>query len=191
MSTVAVSEPAAGRSCGACTLCCKVMEITELAKPRGQWCGHCAVGKGCKIYQERPPSCRAFMCGYLASIGLGAHWYPAKCKMVITREEASRTIVRVDEGRPNAWRDEPYYSDLKQWAWQGGSRHQLLVHTAGRTIAIVPDADIDLGVVTDDHLLITAEITTPAGGLRWTVEKVGAADPRVAGLNAEWMTGRP
>ncbi|MEI9852448.1 MAG: YkgJ family cysteine cluster protein [Sphingomonas sp.] len=181
MTAVAQAEPAPGRSCGGCTLCCKVMEVTELAKPPGQWCGHCAVGKGCGIYAERPLSCRTYMCVYLVSLRAGPHWYPARSKMVITMESTGRTVVRVDAGRPAVWREEPYYSDLKRWAVQGGSGHQLLVVTAGRTIAILPQADVDLGAVTSEDLLLTTEYRTSKGP-RWTVEKIDADDPRAAGL---------
>jgi len=39
----------AGRACGTCTLCCKVVAVTELAKAAGQWCLHCRPGRGCSI----------------------------------------------------------------------------------------------------------------------------------------------
>ena len=42
------------RTCGDCTLCCKVMAIEELAKPVGTWCPHCKPGRGCRIYPDRP-----------------------------------------------------------------------------------------------------------------------------------------
>jgi hypothetical protein len=35
-----------GRSCGSCTLCCKLLRIEALDKPRDIWCRHCAVGRG-------------------------------------------------------------------------------------------------------------------------------------------------
>ena len=173
-------QSTSGRSCGSCTLCCKMMEITELAKPVGSWCSHCAPGKGCKIYDDRPSSCRGFECAYLFTSQVAEHWYPAKCKMVVTLE-GNRTLVRVDDARPGAWREEPYYSDLKGLARSRGSAHQLLVLTQGRTVAIVPDADIDLGVTTKDHFLVTKEFRT-ANGLRWEVEAIHVTDPRAAAL---------
>ncbi len=166
------------RTCNGCTLCCKVMEIDELAKPPQQWCPNCAVGSGCKIYSSRPPSCAVFTCGYLSMPGLGEHWRPSKCKMVITLEDEGRMIVRTDAGHPSAWRAEPFYSELKYQAQRLGSRFQILVQSNGRTIAVVPDRDIDLGVVTKDHMIITAELE---GGRRWHVEKMMADDPRIAG----------
>src|SRR4051794_24207443 len=39
-----------GRSCGTCTLCCKVVGVLEIDKPGGVWCRHCVSGKHCAIY---------------------------------------------------------------------------------------------------------------------------------------------
>lgn len=51
--------------CGDCSLCCKLLGIKELDKPKLQWCSHCSPGNGCKIYQDRPQSCREFECMWL------------------------------------------------------------------------------------------------------------------------------
>ena len=59
---------ALGRACGACSLCCKLLQIDEpeLKKPANEWCRHCRPGKGgCAIYDERPPVCRDFACEWL------------------------------------------------------------------------------------------------------------------------------
>lgn len=53
------------KSCGECSLCCKLMGIDELSKPLGVWCQHAAPGCGCRIYSDRPESCRAFECAWL------------------------------------------------------------------------------------------------------------------------------
>ena len=42
----AQEAPAFKRTCGTCTLCCKVYDIPAVAKPMGKWCDHCDVGKG-------------------------------------------------------------------------------------------------------------------------------------------------
>lgn len=59
---------AKGRICGDCRLCCKTLEVPELQKPAGKWCGHAYVEPGgamCSIYDKRPESCRAFQCMWL------------------------------------------------------------------------------------------------------------------------------
>lgn len=169
------------RSCDGCTLCCKIMEIEELEKPPGKWCGQCDIGSGCRIYDGRPASCAAFTCGYLSWPPVAERWNPKKCKMVITTDKPDQVVVRVDESRPDAWKAEPFYSDLKFWAKMGGSEQQLLVHSRGRTIAIVPDQDIDLGVVTRSDVLVTIELKTPMG-VRWVVEKTSVFDSRISGF---------
>src|SRR3989344_3088648 len=61
------------RTCGECTLCCKTHAILELQKPSGVWCANCEINKGCRIYNQRPESCRDFMCGWLIGYGLPEH----------------------------------------------------------------------------------------------------------------------
>jgi hypothetical protein len=53
------------RTCGGCTLCCKLPRIAEVEKPRDVWCRHCDIGRGCKIYATRPKVCRDFECWWL------------------------------------------------------------------------------------------------------------------------------
>lgn len=172
-----------GRACDGCTLCCKVMSITELAKPQGAWCRHCAIGSGCKIYDERPHECRHFYCGYLTWPMAEDHWRPAKSKMVIVSElGGTRVGVHVDPGKPMAWRDEPYYSDLKDWARHAAmSMMQVVVCIGRRTHVILPDRDVDLGIVEDDERIISWEVRS-SQGTEIRAEKLKADDPRIAGM---------
>lgn len=103
-----------GRSCGSCSYCCKLFLIAELAKPRGQWCVHCKPGRGgCGIYDERPGECRAFYCSWLTG-NLPAEWEPQRSKMVAA--SSVDAIITVDPAYPNRWREEPYYTHIKQLA---------------------------------------------------------------------------
>lgn len=52
---------ASGRSCGSCTVCCRVLEIKALDKPAGILCGH-NTGSACGIYDERPEACARWHC---------------------------------------------------------------------------------------------------------------------------------
>lgn len=52
------------RSCGTCTACCSFARVPELGKAERVACRHCAAG--CTIYADRPGSCRAFECAWLA-----------------------------------------------------------------------------------------------------------------------------
>jgi hypothetical protein len=173
----------AGRACGACTLCCKVLGIAELEKPQGDWCRHCDIGRGCKIYDRRPAECRSFHCGYLTWPLAGEHWLPTRCKMVIVSElGGKRVAIHVDPGRPNAWRESPYYEEIKHWAGQA-ARHgqQVVVGIRNRAIVILPDRDVDLGVIARDERIVVLEREGPDGKMLEAL-KLKADDPRIAGM---------
>ena len=56
---------AASRSCGACSLCCTILRVDELAKPAGRDCLHQRGAQGCAVHATRPPICRAYHCLWL------------------------------------------------------------------------------------------------------------------------------
>ena len=58
------------RSCGDCTLCCKLVAVPALQKEGYEWCKHCAIGEGCKIYKDRPLDCQGFECFWHAGLTL-------------------------------------------------------------------------------------------------------------------------
>lgn len=164
-------------------MCCKVMSIGELGKPQGKWCKHCDIGNSCKVYTSRPQECRDFYCGYLTWRMLGEHWLPSLCKMVVVFElGGTRVAVHVDASRPSAWREEPFYSDMKEWAqFAAAHMHQVIVCVGDRTTVILPDRDVDLGAVADDERIITVERRT-ASGSSLDALKLKADDPRIAGM---------
>ena len=129
-----------GRDCGGCTLCCKLLAVEELETPPLRWCPHCNAKKGCEIYEDRPTECRQFYCEYLVNPALGDHWRPSKCKMVVVLEDYSNALViHVDPARPHAWRDEPYYSQIRQWAEAATvTPRQVIVWDGDEKIVITP-----------------------------------------------------
>jgi hypothetical protein len=105
------------RTCDGCTLCCKVMGIAALNKPRGVWCAHCKPSSGCTIYDTRPGECRTFDCYWLHEPKLGPEWKPSKSRLVITTARSGNGVeIRCDPGYPAAWRKEPYYAQIREWA---------------------------------------------------------------------------
>ncbi|NQU47746.1 MAG: hypothetical protein HQ519_03785 [Planctomycetes bacterium] len=147
-----------GRGCAGCTMCCKVLKIDAFAKPKGKWCSNCKIGAGCRIYDERPDECSTFVCGYLAWEPISEAWRPDKCKMVLVAELDGNRIAVVDPNRMNAWRSEPFYSDLKRLAQLAAEvMNQVVVCIDYRAIVILPDSDVDLGVVAPDELIVTEE----------------------------------
>ena len=143
------SPLAPGRTCGSCSMCCKVLGIPEVNSLPGQWCVHVAQGRGCAIHATRPDSCRAFYCHYLRNPNLGPEWKPDRAKFVLSVEAGGRRmVVAPDPKLPSAWRQAPYYAQLKRWALAGlGANHQVLVFEGKRATAILPDRDVDLGTV--------------------------------------------
>jgi hypothetical protein len=165
------------RHCGACTLCCKVLTIEELGKPNGQWCPHCIRGRGCSIYSSRPNECRGFQCGYLMWPALGEHWLPARSKLVVAlKPDGMEIVIHVDPGVPNAWRTEPYYSEIRNMAGNTEGAYAIFVQIGRRVIAVFPDRDVDLGVVAEDERI---SIQKEAGTGRRNAVKVKANDPRI------------
>jgi len=174
-----------GRNCGTCTLCCKLMGISELDKARGEWCRHCDIGRGCRIYDERPAECREFYCSYLTSPIMGEHWFPARSKMVVAAEDGGeRIVIHVDPSRPGAWREQPYYQEIKNWAELAArDLGQVIVSIGKRSIVVLPDEDVDLGIVSDDERIVIGEVVEN-GRLRLRAIKLRSDDPRLAGAAA-------
>ncbi len=145
-----------GRDCRGCSLCCRILGVDEIRKPQNTRCPNCDVAGGCRIYASRPGECRDFFCGYLTLPMVDEAWFPARCKMVVyPAAEGNRLTVHVDPARPDAWRQEPHYSEIRRWARHVADRDfQVLVCIDRRTIAILPDGEQDLGVVEPDECVV-------------------------------------
>ena len=142
------------RTCGDCALCCKVMAIEELAKPAGQWCRHCKPGRGCQIHDSRPDECRDFNCLWLIDERFGPHWRPNKSKLVLTASEDG-IEVRCDPGFPEAWRKEPYHSQIRRWAASGEARDvTVLIVINERMILLTAEQEFDLGIVRPNQRIV-------------------------------------
>lgn len=88
-------------------------------------------------------------------------------------------VVYVDPEHPDAWRTEPYYSDLKAWARNRiAADRQVHVRTHGRTIVILPDRDVDLGVVGNRAIVMQKKFTVT--GFVLDFELVDPADTPTA-----------
>jgi hypothetical protein len=145
---------APGRDCGDCTLCCKVMAIEELAKPAGSWCPHCKPGRGCLTYAGRPAECQAFSCLWLVDDQLEQHWRPSRSRLVLTTSEDGIEI-RCDPGFRDAWRKEPFRSEIRGWAISGETMDMTVVVIVGQKITLVtPDREFDLGIVQPDERIV-------------------------------------
>ncbi len=128
------------RSCGECSLCCKLLGISELDKPAGKWCPHCRPGsQRCLVYEARPRTCRTYACGWLVNPKFDDAWYPARCKIVVSMNvdrDPHVMQIYVDLGRRDAWDREPYRSGIRELAANGrngmnGEFYKTEVHLFG------------------------------------------------------------
>lgn len=152
----AVSRVVPGRSCGTCTLCCKVIAVADFDKPPGVWCAHCVRGKGCGIYETRPTDCRTFFCEWMLEKSIGADWKPERAKFALVMGEGGHLTAFVDPGVPSAWRSAPYYEAFKRLAAQGVSATPpriITIRIGARVIIVLPDREIDIGNVGPDELV--------------------------------------
>ena len=95
---IAGQTASTGRSCGSCSLCCKLLQVNDspFFKPAGKWCEHCRPGNGgCAIYDQRPELCRAWVCGWLLHPTVGDEWQPTRSKMVINGEAVDQKAQQV------------------------------------------------------------------------------------------------
>lgn len=74
-----------GRSCGPCTACCVFLRIDEdsLRKIEDDPCPNLAADGLCKIYANRPATCRTFYCEWRYLQQLGDEWRPDASKIML------------------------------------------------------------------------------------------------------------
>ena len=158
------AQHATGRSCGACTLCCKILAVPEIGKPADRWCQHVVQGKGCAIHAERPRQCRSFDCLWLLEPALGPEWKPDKAKFVFSQYDGERLVAVCDPAAPNAWRGPAYYPQFKRWAQEAAAgEKQVIVHCGRKTTVVLPGSDVELFDVAQGDEIITHKIHGPQG----------------------------
>jgi hypothetical protein len=169
--------PAPGKSCGSCTMCCKVYEVPVLSKPANRWCQHCKPGRGCGIWQERPQFCRDFHCRYIVDPNLGPKWRPDICKFVMNYQPNGTFAITCDPGARHAWRQEPYYIALKRMSLQLLEAGITMYVTDGVSkIIVTPDEDV-VACAIDEEPNFRIDKVERAGVVIWrvTVEPVASA----------------
>lgn len=153
------------RSCGSCGLCCKLLAVEPLAKPAQRWCSHFTAGAGCGIYDERPQECRTFRCLWLMRPQLGDEWQPNRSHIVLFfANDGSQLIASVDPAYPDAWRKPRFHQTLRDWSRRGlNDGLQVLVKIGQRVVVVLPDRDVDLGIVADAERVRLTRVRTEHG----------------------------
>src|SRR4051812_10862458 len=158
--------------CGSCTACCRVFAIPQLEKPKpaGVWCEHCAIGDGCRIYENRPSLCVDFACLWLQSQSredprerLADELRPDRCKVVITPTTNDSVMsAMLMPGMAGAWR-RPAVRKLLDRVVRSGMRVVIGMPSATRKTMLSrgPRGDV---------VESEAEMTEPdENGMQWNV----------------------
>ena len=73
--------------------------------------------------------------------------------MLTTSEDGLE--IRCDPGFPDAWRKQPYHSEISKLAASGEAHDvTVLVISGERMILVTPDSEFDLGVVGADQRIV-------------------------------------
>lgn len=126
--------------CRTCTLCCVLPAIGALDKPMYRRCNHIVDG-GCGIFErpERPRTCSAYSCAYLAARLAGSADrnripHPLDAGAYFHRDPQERAIVLfVDPAKPEAWKRSAI-PDLLRPALAAGEA--LVIFDRGRQMTI-------------------------------------------------------
>lgn len=137
-------------------MCCKVLHIEDpaLTKAGGVWCPQVVAGSGCGIYETRPATCRRYQCAWTISPHMGEDWRPDRAGFLAHRSDDGTLHVIVDEDRPDDWKREPYYSTIRGWSLRRGEGNDtmIVVHARGHQLVVFPEAEIDVGPVSNDPI---------------------------------------
>jgi len=153
--------------CGTCTACCRIFDIPELSKPAGKWCDHCAIGRGCQIYDSRPEVCREFRCFWLISQGredprerLAPELRPDKCKVVLSASTSDSIIAATTmPGAPLAWQRPDVIGFIKNL-------------TSGGLAVVVGAPRSTVRTMLDRDGMHEVRMTEPdADGVQWNIPK--------------------
>jgi hypothetical protein len=146
-------------------MCCKVLHIADLDKPAGRWCSHVKPGAGCKIYDDRPGTCRQFFCLWMQDGRVGEEWKPERSRFLVTEmPDGGNVLIAVDPNFANAWRKEPYHATIRRWVSDFAAQGRFIFIRSGtRCLALLPDGERDLGSVGPDDMIAVSRQAGPAG----------------------------
>lgn len=166
--------PAPNKSCGPCSLCCKVYDVPWLDKPKpeGKWCHHCSPGRGCAIWLKRPSGCADFHCLWRLDPQMGPEWRPDVAKFIMNQASTGLPFaIMVDPAHPEAFRREPYYSKLKAAAAAMLERQvSVIVFAGAKRFVMLPDGDQPIPEDRSERHVEYLYALRPDGGKTWKAE---------------------
>ncbi len=129
-------------------MCCYLPRIPELEKKADSWCIHCSSHQHCDQYTTRPNACRSFFCFFMLQATLDEAWRPSTARFMM-KNSRNQLFVLADPNAPDAWRQEPYFSNLQAWSAQ----YEVTISIGARKLALFPDHIDDLGPVAEDEVV--------------------------------------
>lgn len=160
------------RTCGECSLCCKVFDdIGGIDKPKGGWCPHCSLkGGGCKIYADRPDTCRSFQCLWIQARGeehaLPDWMKPNKVRFVVNSPNGYDLVLHVDPSMPDAWRKPEIIYFFSKLAEKMHGFGVITVIGGGRYYQILPQGPVEVDGKQETNGLYTLQVMRHAPGAR-------------------------
>ena len=99
----------------------------------------------------------------------------------------SDCLITVDPAYAGRWREEPYYSQIKQNAvsWLT-SDMRTFVRVGTQVFAVFPSSDVDLGEVEMDKSLPADRTAAMQAALEREMQNKNAASGAAAGTNFHW-----
>jgi hypothetical protein len=141
------------KSCGSCSLCCKLIEVPGLAEA-GKWCPHCKPGSsagGCTIHADRPEVCQGWHCFWRAE-----EWpdglRPDRCKVIFEALPGVMTIlVSVEPSRPDSWKTKRILNVMDRLRKKG---RPLVVKTKNDSVIFLAEGYSKADVLRDINKVI-------------------------------------
>ncbi len=125
------------KSCGECSLCCKLIDVPGLAGA-GMWCSNCkpgASGGGCQIHEQRPDFCRNYHCFWRAE-SWPDEFRPDRCKVIFEALPGAETILlSIDPSRPDAWKTNGVRKVIEKLRSKG---RPVVLHTKNDSEMFIP-----------------------------------------------------
>jgi hypothetical protein len=131
-------------SCGACNVCCKLLQVPDIEKPARMLCWWTSVHGGCQRQAEKDTdpnllACKQFQCLWLASQfredagdKLPRSMRPDQTHVMFgpqDREDSTLIYVHVDPEYPDAWQDSRIQDYLNSILSRGGKVEMIIGET--------------------------------------------------------------
>lgn len=140
------------RTCGECTMCCKLLAVEELDKPAGSWCKLVQIGKGCGDYENRPASCRAFECMWLQTENISDDMRPDLVRAVLSMTTDGRRIqVHIDPATPDHYKKNSVLAEFIYGVRENGLDVIVVSEKDGKRV-FLPSKQNALALASTGHL---------------------------------------